>query len=84
MSLGKSGGRSQGNRQGEGAQRRYLHMERDQRVPSYLRDPLDESKPATGYRLTPRGEHLLELFAIASFGGFVALLCFIIAVWWTG
>lgn len=75
MPMGDSGGRSAGNRTGENARRRNTPRERAQIDP-----PWDEVVPR--YRLTPRGERLMNWFAWLSFAGMCVLGAIIIVAWW--
>ena len=81
MGLGDSGGRSAGNRQGEGARRRFTDRERSKEVPSYIIDRMNSKEPAYGYQLTPRGEQLLIFISILSMIGLVLMAAFILYAW---
>lgn len=78
--LGKSGGRSAGNRLGEGAARRSTPRERDG-IDAPGQGPEDTRPSQEPWIWTPRGERFLNVLAFGSF----LMLCFLtsiaIAVW---
>lgn len=77
--MGKSAGRSSGNRTGEGARRRNTARERDYiDPPADLVYRLDETPR---YRLTPRGEKVLTLATWLTYVGLIALGIFLLGVW---
>ena len=73
--MGKSAGRSSGNRVGEGAERRNTPREREK--VDAVREP--EFKPVV---LTRRGEALANALAMLSLVFLSALGAIIIAAWW--
>lgn len=82
--MGNSGGRSAGNRTGDGARRRNTPRER-----SYIDPPMDQATeiiyreaPADGYRLTPRGERAMTAVAVLSSIGMMVLMAFVLYQWW--
>lgn len=75
MPMGDSGGRSAGNRIGEGARRRNTPRERAQIDP-----PWDEVVPR--YRLTPRGEKVFAIAAWVSWIAWCLLFAVVICAWW--
>jgi len=80
--LGRSAGRSAGNRTGEGARRRNTPRERAAVEPPLDQiHLLDESEGPRTYRLTPRGERVLVLADVAILLGGLALLVFILGTW---
>lgn len=74
MPMGDSGGRSAGNRMGEGARRRNTPRERAQIDP-----PWDNVVPR--YQLTPLGEKVRDVLLLASCAGLVFLMALVLGEW---
>lgn len=75
MPLGESGGRSAGNRTGEGARRRNTPRERAQIDP-----PWDQKVPR--FQLTERGERLADFIVWTSWFGFLFIMTLVLGEWW--
>lgn len=74
MPMGDSGGRSAGNRTGEGAKRRNTQRER-----AGIDPPWDEVTPR--YQLTPLGETLRDVLLVAACAGLIFLMTLVLGEW---
>lgn len=79
--LGKSGGRSAGNRTGEGAVRRATPRERDGIDAPGREAPRRTQEDSAPWIWTPRGERFLSFVAFASLLIFCGLTSIAIAEW---
>lgn len=86
MGLGQSGGRSKGNRLGEGAVRRATPRERDGIDPpghvEWEHVRAEQEREEHRWVLTSRGEKVMAVVAAGSWVFFCVLLAVVVCAWW--
>lgn len=76
--MGRSAGRSAGNRTGDGAKRRNTQRERDYIDPPFEIQP---EQPESPWRLTKRGEEFFAMAALAAWVFLSVLMAVVICSW---
>lgn len=85
MGMGRSAGRSRGNRDGQGSVRRAPQRERDGvDAPGYAERSrwADEEQRTWWDDLTPRGRRVMDVIAVGSYVFMCVLLAIVVCAWW--